>query len=346
MLSFVVYPTAIFLTVMVLFLMPHQLLKGCEKETKFKGTFLIACLFGVIGSICMLELVIVRDADGHFYAIVYDTGAVFYDTDHAKYVLEDDPIDEEAWILINEGNTDVTMDPDETFINSDGEIVLEDASSYIPTRNSSVMLTPDGQKRYKLMLARRNLFCRINPTESRGIMIGETLLSPVTYEIGFDLYDLTRIQKIIYDEYSYMTKSIIVGILILALYFRIRKDQKGLYFTAKLSLTCGLTALVYSTIYDKLVKSFFTMTLIVIVPAIVKYLAAPYIDGLARSVTEPQDIIQSLGLLVDEGDLSVAQAMALSTPEGVKSVRRMVIGINVLLTANWLLVIIAVCFNW
>ena len=168
----------------------------------------------------------------------------------------------------------------------------------------------------------------------------------MTYEIGFDLYDLTRIQKIIYDEYSYMTKSIIVGILILALYFRIRKDQKGLYFTAKLSLTCGLTALVYSTIYDKLVKSFFTMTLIVIVPAIVKYLAAPYIDGLARSVTEPQDILQSLGLLEDEGDLSVAQAMALSTPEGVKSVRRMVIGINVLLTANWLLVIIAVCFNW
>ncbi|MGX8715512.1 MAG: hypothetical protein ACSW8A_07145 [Lachnospiraceae bacterium] len=145
-----------------------------------------------------------------------------------------------------------------------------------------------------------------------------------------------------------MTKSIIVCILVLALYFRIRKDKNGLYFAAKLMLTCGLTALVYTIIYAKLVKSLLTMTLIVIVPAIVKCQAAPYIDGLARSLTEPKekDILQSLGLVEDEGDLSAAQTMALSTPEGVKSVRRMVIGINVLLTANWFLVIVAVCFNW
>ena len=76
---------------------------------------------------------------------------------------------------------------------------------------------------------------------------------------------------------------------------------------------------------------------------VIEYLAASCIDGTAREMSET-NILKALE--GNESELSLAQAMALSTPEGVKSVRRMVIGINVLLTANWLLVIIAVCFNW
>jgi len=349
MLNFVVYPLALFLAVVSCVIEPHRLLKGCEKEIKIKGYLLAICLSGTIGLLFMLEMVVVRDADGNFFAIIYDTGAVFYDTDHNRYILEDAAEDDETWwILVNEENTDIKMDPYETFINSDGDIVLEDVSSYITTKNSSVMLTPDGQKRYILLFARRNLFGKLNLPESKGIEIGETLLSPVTYEIEFDLYELTGIQKILYKEYCYIKIAILVSILILSLYFRIRKNQKGLYFAAKLSITCGLTVFLHAVIYGKLVRSFLSMILVIIVPAVVKYLSAPYIDGLARSLTEPKekDILQSLGLVEVEGDLSAAQTMALSTPEGVKSVRRMVIGINCLLTANWLLVIIAVCFNW
>ena len=125
-------------------------------------------------------------------------------------------------------------------------------------------------------------------------------------------------------------------------YYKFKRNKEGVYLAERLFITCSLTAFIY-ILLEWTVKTFAAMSIYVAGVTVIEYLAASCIDGTAREMSET-NILKALE--GNESELSLAQAMALSTPEGVKSVRRMVIGINCLLTANWLLVIVAVCFNW
>ena len=343
MLNIIMFAMIAIITFVLLIIQPLKLAKGCGRKLKLEvfilhDSLLILILYAVA------SLVLIRDADGHFFAMTYGEGAVFYDVDHKKYIWQESLWDDDlnnSNELVSELDNTVRLDPYNTYVNLDGEIVLEEASLYTHTRNNKVLLSEDGEKRYTLLSVDRNVFGRLRFPESKGFKMNDSLIAPVTYEIDMEYYELSGIQKIIDDEYNIL----LAGLLIISilwffefLYKSSKNDRTEAYLKVRRSVICILTVAFFRVAYI-MSRSLTTMLVMILVPLIVGFLSAAFLDGLFRSMSEEY-------LFKNEEELSVLKCISLSTPEGVKSVRRMVIGINVLLTANWLLVIIAVCFNW
>ena len=327
------------LPVFMLVLIPLSFLRACEKKHQLKVWILSVCLLGLY--YCLIAYsVVVRDADGHFYGFDYDDGAVFYDTQHERYIWHvfsewDDPV------LIKEADIDVRLNPYDLYVNLEGEIVKEDPQTLLPTRNTAVMLTEDGEKRYSFIQCYRDMFGRLRYPESRGFKLGEVTISPVTYEIEMEFYELTGIQDFISQEFASAELAVIVIIILLFLYGKIKKAKGIIYFSIKAFIVC-LPLTFANTLGWMIVKSFWSMAVLLLIPAAIGYFAAPLIDGAARFLSEWELSREKL----DEGEKWVSDCIALSTKKGVRSVRLMILGYNILFTANWLLVIIAVCFNW
>ena len=327
------------LPVFMLVLIPLSFLRACEKKHQLKVWILSVCLFGLY--YCLIaDSVVVRDADGHFYGFDYDDGAVFYDTQHERYIWHvfsewDDPV------LIKEADIDVRLNPYDLYVNREGEIVNEDSHTFIPTRNKVVMLTKEGEKRFAFIQCNRDIFGRLRYPESRGFQVDEVTISPVTYEIEMEFYELTGIQDFISQEFASAELAVIVIIILLFLYGKIKKKKNLFSFSIKAFIVC-LPLTFANTLGWMIVKSFWSMAVLLLIPAAIGYFAAPLIDGAARFISEWELSREKL----DEGEKWISDCIALSTKKGTRSVRLMIIGYNVLLTANWLLVIIAVCFNW
>ena len=339
MLTILAFILVFVLPIIILVLIPLSFMRACEKKHQLKVLILSVCLFGLY--YCLIAYsVVVRDADGHFFGFEYDNGAVFYDTQHERYIWNtfsewDDPV------LIKEEDNSIRLNPYALYVNQDGEIVKEDPQTLLPTRNKAVMLTEDGEKRYSFIQCYRDMFGRLRYPESRGFKLGEVIISPVTYEIEMEFYELTGIQDVILQEFAFAELAVIMIIILIFLYGKIKKNKKMFSFSIKAFIVC-LPLTFANTLGWMIVKSFWSMAVLLLIPAAIGYFAAPLIDGAARFISEWELSREKL----DEGEKWVSDCIALSTKKGVRSVRLMILGYNILFTANWLLVIIAVCFNW
>jgi len=323
-----------------------------SKKYKLKMWIFWQCYFGLFVYMLFYHAA-VRDADGRFFFVSYSQGAVFYDTDGVKYTLTDEE-------TLTDALGNYRFDTGEVFVNSEGQVVREDPSYYTPTRNRAVMLAGNGEKRYYFNDFRRDLFGRARPPESKGFVISDILISPVTYDnYWFESYELTGVQEMIEKGIlAFQIIALLVGfaLFLLSAHYESRCRRQGLkvpppevedkmYRLDRVSIILILASLRYGRVAPWCVSSMIEMAMAILLPFGAAYVAAPYIDGGCRVFAS--DITTSRWDTKSKDDLVPADQYArYSTPDSVRSFRKLLAGVNVCFALIWLLQILAVCCNW